>query len=616
MTFHVATALTKLGTKLTGAGDCVSVEEAISTLDRVRRAAVTAREDELKKSKPPLLFTDSLIPNDLFLLSSARDCNFMHGKKKFNIKGLRVVGGAIYESKRCKFAVSILYSDQERTVLMNSCGTPFADLELEFYDYAFEEDKMWLNLVMDASNIKEHSQWHKEACLARKAGMQNTPQFLLNTDDYTLLRAGVTPFMCLRSPKDEVEHNSVIAAVQSDLRLFPAGSKQMMLDVSKCNSVWMGFRGCTSIEVDVPREVSPTSADERREKATELVSYAVLTFIANIILKNAYDDGFDEQEQKIAESRTGIQHRPNHDQVMREVEAEEAAFVMASKSKKVTELEAHQNVPHPHLAEFTLTSVFKNTDRVYTCKSLCENSQAMDVMSAVAREIFHESDVRTVEDKCARLISTSTTTTTAVATLGKFVDPHFALVLISREIDGRILNAKLISTNVVITSINLDALKRLMTYTWTRIVVIDKEQVSILLCRDPEYTSKAVSFDKEKFTMAEDAKCGGNSRVYSSNMEETRPKIDDLVAQVQALKSANEATLAAVNEFKRKLDFIVEQKAEEDDSPPDPKSDSPLNLSPARPLPPTDSSSILDELKGTFNKLVNFEKRARYKPAD
>lgn len=616
MTFHVATALTRLGTKLTGAGDCVSVEEAISTLDRVRRAAVTAREDELKKSKPPLLFTDSLIPNDLFLLSGARECNFMHGKKKVNVKGLRVVGGAIYESKRCKFAVSILYSEQDCSILINSCGTPLADLELEFYDYAFEEDKTWLSLVMDASNIKEHSQWHKEACLARKAGMQNTPQFLLNTDDYTLLRAGVTPFMCLRSPKDEVEHNSVIAAVQSDLRLFQAGTKQMMLDASKFKNVLMGFRGCTSTEVDVPREVSPKSIEERHDKATELVSYAVLTFIANIILKNAYDYGFDEQQQKIAECRTGIQHRPNHDQVVREVEAEEAALAMASKSKNVTVLEAHQNAPHPRLAEFTLTSVFKNTDRVYTCKSLCENSQPMDVMSAVAREVFNESDVGTVEEKCSRLISSSTTTTTAVATLGKFVDPHFALVLISREIDGRILNAKLISTNVVIPSINLDALKRLVTYTWTQIVVIDKEQVSILLCRDPEYISKSASFDKEKFTMTEDAKRGGTFRGNLTNMEETRPKIDDLVAQVQALKSANEATLMAVNEFKRKLDFIVEQKAEEDDSPPDPKSDSPLNLSLARQLPQTDSSSILDELKGTFNKLVNFEKRARYSPPE
>ena len=593
MTFHFSTALTRLGTKFTGAGDSVSIEEAISTLDRVRRAAVTAKEEELKKSKPPLLFTDSVNPSDLFLYANTRDSNFVKGDKKLNVKNLHVVGGAIYESKRCTFPVSILYSERSNAVIINSCGTPFAELELEFYDYAFDKDKTWLKLVMDASSIEEHSQWHKEACTARKAGIHNTPHFLLGAESYTMVRNGVTPFMCLRAPENSSEYGLVVAAVQSDLRVFPHGSKEMMLNANKTRRVMLGFQGRTSAEMEVPREVTPPSTKERYEKATELVSHAVLTFAANIVLKNAVDDGFDEQDQPYAEYSTGIVHRSSHDAVMREVEAEEASFVMASKDNKVAGLASIRSF------EFTISTVFKNTERVYATKAVCENSDAMTVMSAVAREIFHESDAKFVENKCAPLVSESMTTNTAISVLGKCLDDPFALIVITRDNDGRISNAKLIANDLVITSINIDALTRLATYTWTQFVIIDKEKVSVLLTRDPEYVFNAVSFEREKFRLRDSSKREGSSRP-SSNMEETRPKIEELVAQVQALKSANEATLAAVNEFKRKLDFIVEMKAEADDPPA------------ARPLPQTESSSILGDIKETFAKLVRFEKRARY----
>lgn len=595
MTFSLASALCKLATQFSGAGDCVSVEDAISTLDRIRRAAVTAKEQSLYDSKPPLFLADALTPNELFLYAKHRS-TFVKGDKNVSIKGLHVVGGAIYESKRCTFPVSILYSERSNAVIINSCGTPFAELEVEFYDYAFNDDKTWLNLVMDAASIKEHTQWHKEASTTRKVGINNIPEFLLGAETYCMLRNGVTPFMCLRAPENDAEYNRVVQHVQSDLRVFPHGSKEMMSNSTKTRKIKLAFQGRTCPEMQVPLEVTPASTVERHEKATELLLHATLTFIANIVLKNAVDNAFDEQEQPIAEHPTGIIHCSDHDEVLRHVEAEEASFVLAARDNKMTGLESFRSY------EFTLQAVMKYTDRVYTTKCICEGSDAMSVMSAVARELFQETDAKLVDDKCAPLISESTTCNSAVSLIGKCLDHPFAIVVISREQDGRISNAKMITHDLVIPNVNLDALTRLTSYTWTQFVVIDKEKVSVLLTRDPEYIANVASFEREKFRIRDRADCERLCvRGSLSNMDQTRPKIEELVLQVQALKKSNEATLSAVNEFKRKLDFVVEQKAEEEDSPP-------------RPLPDTESSLILDELKDTFSKLVRFEKRAKYKP--
>ena len=110
------------------------------------------------------------------------------------------------------------------------------------------------------------------------------------------------------------------------------------------------------------------------------------------------------------------------------------------------------------------------------------------------------------------------TTNTAISVLGKCLDDPFALVVIARDNDGRISNAKLIANDLVITNINLDALTRLATYTWTQFVIIDKEKVSVLLTRDPEYVFNAVSFEREKFRLRDSSKREGSSRPSSSNI--------------------------------------------------------------------------------------------------
>ena len=71
MPFTFANVLCKLGSKLIGCGDATSMEDSISTLDKVRRLAIIGHEEKISKA-PPLLLTDSLIPSELFLSAKAR----------------------------------------------------------------------------------------------------------------------------------------------------------------------------------------------------------------------------------------------------------------------------------------------------------------------------------------------------------------------------------------------------------------------------------------------------------------------------------------------------------------------------------------------------------------
>lgn len=595
MPFSLPSALVRLGTKFTGAGDCLSLEESISTLDKTRRAAVTAKEEALSTT-PPCLLTDSLLPDDLFLYADRKKTQFIKGNQNINARSLSVVGGAIFESKTCKFPVSVLFSHRTRAVLVHAGNAPLARLETEFYDYAFEETHEWLNTVMDEeSSIKEFVQWYREAAIdGRTCGFRNIPNHLLGSEPYTMLRHGVTAFLSIRAPNNEAEFKEVAARLESDLRVYPMQTRDHMELAYDLRDVVMGCHFRTEAEITASKEATIPDLNTRREHAEKLMRHPVITWLSNIILKNAADDGYDEQNEPIAEYDTGIKRRLDHPTVLHDVAADEFAHSVAAKCTKDAQMLSFSN------EGFTLPSVMTATGRAYTTKCVCDKNKAVDVMLAVAREIFEPADATQVGHQCSHLISDTTTSNTALVVLGKQLLDSYAILIVSRETDGRISSAKLVSGDVTIPSVNKDAMTRLVGCTWVQIVILDHDRVSLLLTREPEHIRNVISFEREKLKLRSIPKCS-TSAPSAQSMDAMRPKIEELVVQVGALKAANEATLASVNDFKRKLDFLVQQKAECADDEPLPK----------RSLPPTAGSSIFGEIEETYAKLVRFEKRSR-----
>ena len=555
MHFALSDALIAQGTNFKGAGDSASVNEPLCSIDFVRRAAVVGSKEGLE-GKPPLLLTDGMKESELYLYDNySGDSVFAKGPPKTDLVGLHVVGGAIYESTRCKFPVSILCSEGSKAIVINSCGTPFAKLELEFYDHPYAENISWSKLVMDSSEIACHLQQHKLAARGvRTTGFHRIPNFLLGVEEYSLVKTGVTAFMCLRAPENEEEHTSVLNCIQSDLRVFPVGSKKIMQGVTNAANVRLLFRGSTSLSMTVPREINPPPACERHANAQGLASYAVLTFIANVLLKNAVEHGFGDQEQDALGCNSGIRHRVEHGEVIASVEATEASFVLTSKTKKVTSL----NPTLTEKATCTLADVFRDTGRTYATKLLCQKSDATGVLSAVAREIFHESDAKAVHEKCISLVAPRTPPSVALHELATVMEDKNALVIITRRHDGVLANVQLVAHKAKILEVNVDALVRLLSYTWTQFVIVDNESISVLLTRDPEFVCKSESFEREKFRMRQSEK----SELVSGDLSK---KVDMTLHQAKEVASELRGLRTEVNNLKKLVHFMVDEKSKDDD---------------------------------------------------
>lgn len=599
--FTLHNILCEVGTRLLGAGDCVALDEAISVLDKTRREAIVGDKDVIG-SLPSLLWSDSMNPSSLFIYSEGNNTKFVEGNRNVRVADLHVVGGCMFQTKRCSFPVSILYSDREGVLLIHACSVPFATIEAEFYDHAFEHEHPWIDAML-GEECREFKSWYKEAATGcRKAGLCLTPKYLLGKGSYTLMRQGVTAFVCLRAPENKAEYAVVKAALVSDLRVFHPGDRDLMESAKKKQHVILAFGGRTCAEIDVPRElISPNhnSADDF-EIAERLLNVAILTWISSIVLCNAKDDAYDEQNQALSEFDTGIKVQPGHQRVFDDVAASEVAFVVSAKTKEVTALAALDDVG------FTIPAVMKNTARSYTTKYICDVIDAPDVTEAVAKELFRQEDFTYVRDKCASICSSSTSINTAISCMGKYMSDRHAILVVSRDRDGRISNAKLVGKDVVIPDVSRDAMSRMVLYTWLRVVIIDQERVSVLLTRDPDSISKGEDFKTEQLEVHKPECFAPPVSIDVSSMQ---GKIEEMNNQMAALKKSNEDSLAVVKDFKRKLDYLVEKKADsiDEEQPPRGETSGAGSSNKASNV----DMSVVESLQRSLNVFVRFDKRMR-----
>jgi hypothetical protein len=596
--------LCKLGRQLVGAEECIAVEEAISPLDKVRLAAFTGNVDSIS-CQPPLLGTDSMIPGELFLYSDSCQARILRGPHNMHeVRGLHVVGGAMMQTKTCKFPVSILYSDIKGGLVLHAGDVPIAKLEAEFYDSAFCESDAWAEYVM-GSEANEFAQWRREAATgARSAGLGGTPQHLVGEDCYRVVRPGVTPFLSLRAPENEAEFTTVRDRLVDDLAVLPKGTRDLMKTYSQHKSIVMAFVGSSDSRLPRKDEIVEPPMDERFQSANTLLdNNPVLSWIASIILHCACDDAFDQQGEPIGEYYSGLKYKSTNERAVDSAKSDETSYLVRARNNKCTDID---NREVSDAEPFTLTAVMKDLNRSYATKSVCDltGTESKVVMETVARAIFDADDAKLVADSCASNCTSNMTPVTAVSVLGKCLVDHQALAIVTRDPDGRISNAKLVGFQTVVPRLHKDSLARLLLFPWVTVLFVDKERVSVLLVKDPEHVQSA-AFNREPLRLRESAKPRGAAG--DATLQRT---VEELKQEVASLKTENTAAITAIKDFEKKLNFLVEKKAVEQVDDPPPRPAPCVAPPPALPVvqaPPTaEDSDVVKSLKRTLATLTSF----------
>jgi hypothetical protein len=463
---------------------------------------------------------------------------------------------------------------------------------------------------MLGDEAQEFMAWRREAASgARCIGLNNIPEHLFDGKGYHVLRSGLTAFMSLRAPANECEADNLVARLTSDMQAVPCGDLSYMETHKDKSDVIMGFIGESAAEITPNKELPEIAFDERLRAARCMVKERpILTWLSYIILHSAADEAIDEQGEYKNEFSTGLKHRPSNDAVIQSAYADELRSVNASSAVECSDLERDEIRQR---GGYTLSSVMSGMGRDWTTKSIISTSgtNARAVMEATAIEIFDASDAHLVSENCAQHCTDHMTPHTAIGVLGKCLVEDQALAIVTREQDGRISNARLVGKDVIATNVCRDVLSRLMLFPWVTCVIVDKENVSVLLVKEPDCVNHE-TFARAKLRLRESAK--PKSGASDSGLAKV---VADLKTEVADLKVANTAALGAIKDFERKLNLLVEKRFENESegllSAQSLEESQPHVASSASTAEPTPPSAVVQSLKRTLELLTRFEKKPR-----
>lgn len=546
------TVLCDLGRCLSGADECPAVDEAITALDKVRLASLVGNHAALS-TKPPLMGTDSMLPGDFFLYSDECAARIQSGAHNVHsVRGMHIVGGAMMHTTTVTFPVSVMVSNADGVLLLHSGDTPIAKLEAEFYDAAFNENDDWASHVLDQLPAQEAAEWRREAAVGvRRAGLRGTPAHLLGEASYRLLRHGVTPFLSLRAPENESEFSAVKNRLIEDLAVLPRGGRDLMKASLRHMAIRIGFVGSSDMQLPRNADIVVPGLDERWSSADSiLATQPVLTWIASIILHNACDDTFETKSESVCEVGTGMRYKDSNQKPIDDATSIEMSFLERARRVTTTEIDKRES---DHSGHITLWTVMKETQRLYESKTICDltGTPAAAVMEAVSCAIFDADDALLVAESCTAGCTSSITSVTALSVLGKCLVDHQAIVIITRDSEGCISNAKLVGFERVVVRLSRDTLSRVLLFPWITVLLLDNDSVSMLLLKDPEHV-RCPKFEREPLKLRNSAtrRAGSVDRVSPQVVEEMR-------SDIAAIKKA----VVSIKDIERKLDFLVEQKA-------------------------------------------------------
>ena len=568
--FTLVEVLSKLGASISGTEESVAVnEDAISPLEIVRRAAFTG-DSTLLSMKPQVLLTDTLSMGDLNLYDGSSDAAYK--TTDFNIHslpGLCVLGACIFESGRSKFAVSVLFREEDSTrgtdlpnVVIHGGGVEFAPLEAQLFDSAFDED-VWEKYLKQQSELAEYRQWRRnQAVLLRTGGVDKTPTFLMgdcNESNVWIRRLGITSLLFLRSPKDAAECELVKHRILQDLEVLPAATSQTREAADVCTSV--GFelllfaknKFVSGIENVVPSE------GRRLESAVRIAQVSIITQIAYWICSAARDPCFSNDDALF----TGVQRVSQHRGVVADFEHKERAFVDAAAGHGLTQLELFVD------NAFTLPSTIASMNRMYELSKITDTTDHQELIFHVAARIFGPSDQETVIDTCLRSYTPTMSRSGVLCSLARCIYANRGIVLISRRNDGQIENAILVSHDAT-TRLSRDALARVLLYPFLVPLVLDCEGVYELTFEEPEVVKKQACFLRQRLTCVE---CGDRACGVAS-----QAAVTELKSQMSEILQASQEQMLILKDVQRKLNYVVERTAEQDNKEEDKTELSPLML--------------------------------------
>jgi hypothetical protein len=607
MLFEVMTmpkVLCELGHKLTGAADSISVEEAISSLDHVRKAAFTDNERDVAM-KPPVLLCDNLEPSSFFLHNQkVTQEEFKKGSPNlFQIPNLGVLGGCMMHTERCCFPVVILYSSTDDVMLVYCPRAPIAGLEADMYDSAFRPASAgpptWEDTVLK-EEAKEVMQWRREAAVAtRNIGYDSIPKFMCGDEDIYITRHGVIPYLSLRAFENEGEYKLVEKAVTRAMCILPAADGTLLFPSDKAdtpnNPILLASTFLTG-EFACPREITERSPS--KSDVEDVCRRPVITTVAFSILRYGIDNSTDHNGARINEYNLSLPWHKDQKGTFHEEKQKELVMHLMARGNKVTDV--WQSINHDE--SYSLPAIMKRMGRSYITQPIVDgeavtaagDNVVRSVTEAIALAAFKPKDADFVLGTCAKMSESSMTVASAISVLGKCLTESQAIMVASRDQDGRFGQVKLVGNSGTIAQVNKHNFARLACLcTWVTTFIVDKGQVVSMLCvKDPEHVRAAMpggethSLDHQKLELREgtSAAQGANVAVVkgmSESMEKLTENLGKVTGKLNATKkdaaelkqsydanivklmAKNESMKSSIKELTRKVDVLITRAMQE-----------------------------------------------------
>lgn len=583
-------ALLALGAKLPGANSAISVEEAVTSLDCLRRASFIG-DKAVKDKRPSVLSREALIPSSAFLYSSKNN-HELHktGPAVLNKLGeCRVYGGVVVETKRLTFAAAVVHSHQkgEDSLIMVAPGVDLAALEAEWHDDAHCKDS-WESHVL-REEAAEFSAMRVEGERAtRNTGVDMTPSVFLNSKNVVTSRFGVHPYMSARTFRNKSERSMVEQAVADVLKVLKPAEGCLSNMIDKMQAVLL----CSLFQTDYCQPAPEAIVPEKRwrnDHAARLVGRPILTALAMIALQCVSDDTRDENGDLVSEFEYGVVRHRGNDAVVRSVEEYERRQISDASSIEGSMLAVSNE------KMFNIPDAMSNLGRPYDteCVYASDEPNVTDCVEAVARTLFRSEDVAKVMDYLRGKVKGLSTKST-LALLGKCLTGRQVIVLATREKDGRISSCGYFGREKSNESIGRFAFQTLVLRPWATILIMSDGQVHRLNTREPESTPEDLRLPRETLVL-------GIETSKLPSFTECTAKIAQLEQSLKDVSAENKSLKTMLKDLVRKVDLLVAKQLEKDDTkiPADP------------PVPPGDGDALTAKRDSAEEAVTVGLKRAR-----
>lgn len=576
-----------IGAKVAGDSDIANSLDALSSLDHVRKLAYTNNYEDLDVDHP-VLAMDNLDPKSTLLYEHPdKHLQLNAGHLDiFKLDGLCLLGGCMLDTKRTCLPVTILYNKMERMVVLHSGQTEMSILESEMYDHAFSKQNKWECQVLSETEVEENLARQRESTIeSRNIGLDKIPKGFVGDKNVTCCREGVLPLLSLRCFQNEGEYNMVNTAVRRMLRVVPPVCDDDVLS-TKWPQAPISFYSFW--ETSVPQGERGNTTDEVVSKITNrpilaTVAYAVLQYA------NA-EDVADERDENISKFGCTVPVASSHTEIVLSAQKLEKKQMNEFKQVKVTDLwesntsdqfQGRASRRHVSQSTYSLKEALKNMGRIHNTVLLANftNLPQVDVAQHVARTIataiFKEGHDKDAIKYFNSLPHQPLTAFSSICKLAKCLDESQALLVVDREEDGRLGRVVLASAGEDIENVNKQSFARIAClFPWVRVLIVDKNKVSLLCVKEPDYVQTAMLGNEYMFVRKElrsddvmepEDKCveerdeAGEMEVALADKDDVTKMLNDVRQSMQEIKCSNDALVVKNNTLEESIKQLSEK---------------------------------------------------------